>query len=190
MNIQIYTKFTGIDINGNVIAERKEERANSLVKAFIAWLQCCVLGNTLANIPDTSNTNRTMSSAHWTSYAVGAAGDSNSGILVGTSTTAVAITDYNLTTKITHGTGAGQLSYGAETRPQETHTVSGSTIYFTLRRTFVNTSGSEITINEIGYVARITSSSQYHLMDRTLPTPYAVANNAGVIIDYKWQISV
>jgi len=38
MKIEIFTKFTGLDKDGNIIAERKEERANSLVQAFIAWL--------------------------------------------------------------------------------------------------------------------------------------------------------
>lgn len=75
----------------------------------------------------------------------------NNGIVVGTGTTAVAPTDYALTTQIADGTSSGQLEHfpcgGTEV------TTSGSTASFTLERLFRNSSGGTITINEIGIYA-------------------------------------
>jgi hypothetical protein len=199
MKIEIFTKFTGIDRNGNIIAERKEERANSLVDGFIAWLQCqagttASTYGTVASIKKTNGNTATMQnevgSMLWCAGGtVGGVGDSTTGIVVGTGTAAVTITDYNLNTKIENGTGAGQLSYEAEVRPAVGHTTSGGLSYFILRRTVLNGTESTITINEVGYIIWIWDSEKY-LIDRTLPTPFPVPASTGAIIDYKWQISV
>jgi hypothetical protein len=116
-----------------------------------------------------------------------AAVGSLTGIVVGTGTNPVAVSDYNLQTPIAHGTGAGQLSYGSVS-VLDGYTVSGSNAYFTLTRTLGNDSGASITINEVGYI--FSSTPGAFLFDRTLPTPYTVENGLGVRVDYKWQITV
>jgi hypothetical protein len=188
MKIDIYIKFTGIDKYGNIIADRKEEKANSCVKAFIAWL-CAHGTNTVSSaVPDINGVNRSMSPSYWNSNGNPAAGNSDVGILVGTGTNAVNINDNNLQTKIIHGTSANQLSYSSEST-QEFWTVSGSDAYFKRQRTLINTSGGDITINEVGYIMNYSGGLQF-LIERTLPTPYTVDNGTGVIITYKWQITV
>jgi hypothetical protein len=187
MKIEIFTKFTGLDKDGNIIAERKEERANSLVQAFIAWLSYMGTNGTTATVKNTSNADGTMmASTSYCRWGLSAAGAYTTGIVAGTGTNAVAVTDYNLQTPIAHGTGAGQLSYAAVVI-QENYTVSGSNAYFTMSRLLANSSGASITINEIGYV--YTGTPGAFLFDRTLPAPYTVNNGLGVRIDYKWQVS-
>jgi len=78
----------------------------------------------------------------------GAAGDQNMGIMVGTGTTAPTIDDYALETRITHGTGAGQMQHGDVAFGLPTS--DASTSHFTITRDFANASGGLITVNEIG----------------------------------------
>ena len=191
MKIDTYIKFTGIDKYGNIIAERKEEKAHSLVQGFIASLYNMAFNTTVANVPDTGNVNRTLSTSQfsWSNTGYGASGDNTSGIVAGTGTNAVAITNYSLQTIIPHGTGSGELEYAGEIL-DEGWTVSGSTSYFSRKRTLTNNSGGAITINEVGHIARIGSSGFRILTERTKPIPYEIANGTGVIITYKWQISV
>lgn len=191
MKIDTYIKFTGIDKYGNIIAERKEEKCHSLVQGFMASFYSMSFNVSVANVPDTSNTNRTISTSqsHWNNSGYGGAGTTTSGIVAGTGTNAVAITDYALQTLIAHGTGAGELQYAAEILVSA-WTVSGSTSFFSRSRALTNNSGGDITINEVGHIGNISSSAYKILTERTLPTPYLVANGTGVIITYKWQISV
>ena len=78
-----------------------------------------------------------------------AAGTITRGIVVGTGTNAEAATDYALQTPINHGTSAGQLSYGAVgfTEPYK----SGSSCYAALYRSLQNSSGGNITVNEVAW---------------------------------------
>jgi hypothetical protein len=80
------------------------------------------------------------------------------GILVGTGTTAPTINDYAMETLITHGTGAGQLQYGAVAFGLPTATAVLS--YFTVTRDFSNASGGSIVVNEIGLAVDMHPTNQ------------------------------
>ena len=193
MNIQVFIKFDVTDLQGNIIEHGKFRKANSLVQAFAAWLAVMTSGTSITSaVPDTSNTNRNINSsfAHWNAGTGTDAGIgvTTHGILAGTGTNAVAITDYALQTLIAEGTGAGQLSYAAMVT-SEGWTVSGSNSWSTRTRTLTNSSGGDITIREVGYVTNFASTTGRFLMDRTLVN-HTVTNGTGVIISYKWQVSV
>lgn len=190
MKIDTYISFIGLDKDGNEISHR-EEKAHSLVRGFIASLYNLAFNASVASVPDITNTSRTLSTnqPYWTNSGGAAAGVYDIGIVAGTGTTAVTVTDYKLETTIVHGTGSGQLSYAAELL-DTAWTTSGSTSYFTRSRVLTNSSGADITINEVGYIGCITSSGYKILVERTIPTPYVVANSSGVKIVYKWQVSV
>jgi hypothetical protein len=92
----------------------------------------------------------------------GAASDQNMGIMVGIGTTAPTIDDYALETRITHGTGAGQMQYGDVAFGLPTS--DASTSHFTITRDFANASGGLITVSEIGLYVRcsVVNYSGYH----------------------------
>jgi len=105
---------------------------------------------TLSVLLDTTNTARPLklyadSSGYY--GGVAPAGDTSAGILVGTSDTPVSLAQTNLLGLIAHGTGSGQLSYGATV--VEDLTID-TTYYFKIIRTFTNNSGASITVREIG----------------------------------------
>lgn len=72
----------------------------------------------------------------------------NNGIVVGTGTTAVAPTDYQLATQILDGTTSGTLEHFPCAGTN--FTTAGSTASFDMERLFRNSSGGSITVNEVG----------------------------------------
>lgn len=92
--------------------------------------------------------------------------DANIGIVCGTGTDAVSITDYNLQSLILPGTGAGKLQYSSVDFPN-VYAVDVATALTDIRRFFTNNSGNSITIREIGI--RCAGYSSYRiLIERTL----------------------
>jgi len=108
--------------------------------------------------------------------------------MVGTGTTAPQVTNYNLQTKINHGSGSGQLLYGATSLTAPT--TSGSTRFWKASRTFTNSSGSSITVNEVGLVLAY-QSSYYIMIARDVLSSGVVINNGQVgTLVYTFAITV
>lgn len=156
--------------------------ANSLLKNYMSTLYTFITQfNT--NFTDTAHNVRSLS-AHFYNFRLNApANDSSWGILLGTSAQAITKDDYSLIAPITHGTGTGQLLYQVTTFPAG-FTVDGNDVYFDVRRTFINNSGSNITYNEIGLVST-PNNSWLMLWDRTLEN-YTILNGEGRIITYRF----
>jgi len=125
-----------------------------------------------------------------------AAGDQNKGIMVGTGTTAPTIDDYQLGTRITHGTAAGQLQHGgvAFGLPASDPTTS----QFTITRDFANASGGSITVNEIGLYVRASAvdygggyGDRYFMVIRdVIAGGLAVPNGQTLTVNYREQAVV
>jgi hypothetical protein len=114
-------------------------------------------------------------------------GDTTAGIVVGSSDTPVSIGQYSLQSLINHGTGSGQLSYGATTVEP---LVKDTIWYFRVVRTFSNSSGATITVREIGLYVRlgtITASPYYTsvMFARDVPTsPITVPAGSTLTVRY------
>jgi len=118
-------------------------------------------------------------------------GDAGKGIIVGTSDEPVSLDDYNLKSKISHGSGSGQLEYGAMSIGNLTPSYGSDPLQysFILSRTFNNLSGADITIKEVGLlVYAYMGGSQYILIDRTLLT-VTIPNNEAKTIQYIIRVS-
>ena len=84
----------------------------------------------------------------------------NSGIIVGTGTTAVAYNNSSLAAKIAHGTATGQLLYYGGLIKDTA--VEAPYAYFDVSRIFENQSGGSITIAELGMACTMYYSTQYY----------------------------
>ena len=93
--------------------------------------------------------------------------NSNTGIVVGTGVPTVAPLTYNLTSKITSGVGAGQLSYVQQSSALGV-TVLANDSSLVVTRTFINNSGAPITVKEFGIQACVASPYLY-LVDPISP---------------------
>lgn len=166
--------------------EKKE--ANSLVKNFLSALYVQMSQTTLNSCIDTGGSSRNVSANANSFHMVVGAGSDVFGIVVGTGTGAVAVTDTKLGTQIANGSGAGQLAYlqDAFTTPA----TIGSTHSFTVSRGFTNNSGGQINVTEVGMYAIIFAGANYYFcIDRTLMS-FSIANGATGTVTYTIQVSV
>jgi len=187
MKITAFVNIQDYDKDGNLIKETGFKETNSLVANFAKWIATNFAQATIGGIVDTGGTTRNYTTYAGTGRVGAAAGTVTRGIVVGTGTTAVALTDNVLQTPIAHGTGAGQLSYGICNGPAS-WTVAGSDCYCTIDRAFTNSSGGDITIREIGlYVQWYTS---YNMMIEHTIVNHTVTNGTGITVTYKFQVTV
>jgi len=109
------------------------------------------------------------------------------GIIVGTSDTVFSGTATDLTSKISHGTGAGELEYGScpDGSVTEEPATVGSATSMKIARNFINNSGASITIKEVGI------QSVNGLLCRFIPaTPIVIANGASEVISIVFESEV
>jgi hypothetical protein len=150
----------------------------------------CATGQLRTDLTDTGGTARgVMIGAGGASQAVGgcaSSGDTSAGIVLGSSDTPVSLSQYSLGALISHGTGSGQLSYGAtnvETLSKDT------TWFFRIVRTFTNSSGASVTVREIGLYVRLgIGASPYYfpcMLARDVPTSaISVPNGSTLTLRY------
>jgi len=200
MKIQCYATLTVRDAEGKII-QRRRLKIKSFVKQFLQLLEVITShsigspGSTLS-VRDTTNTLRTLTCggtlyAYSVFAALSPAGNNAYGIVAGTGTTAEGVEDYALATIIAHGTGAGQLSYGATS--YTTATVSDGNVDLIFTRTFVNGSGGTVTVQEIGlYFAQTDSGlvNRYFCGLRDLTGAISVGNGQTLTVQYDFRTTV
>ena len=125
----------------------------------------------------------------WGSEVMADEGQDTYGILVGSSNQAFSVDDYNLISKIPHGTGAGQLNYG------DIPSVDVYTDYLEFARVFDNYSGGDVTVYEIGVAVRTTqlydgtNETNYVLLARDVISATTVPNNGRLSVTYTFKIN-
>lgn len=113
------------------------------------------------------------------------AGTSTYGIMIGSGTTAEAVTDTALAVKIAHGTGSGQLQYGTVTYGAPSTTATTTTFRFT--RVFTNGSGGTVTVEEIGLVF---GSGSPILGARDLTGTISITNGQQLTVNYDFTTTI
>ena len=140
---------------------------------------------TVYNTAGTARNNTTLVYRMGSDVAKWEPGVSNSdfGILVGTSLTGWAITNFKLGAQLTEGIGAGHLHHGAQSVPTISTLAAVRTV--SRNRSFWNNSPlADITVNEIGmYIytyMEATSGNEYMMFFRdVLASPITVPMNGG-----------
>ncbi len=137
---------------------------------------------------DTVNTGAFTTGTPTPPYLLEGASASTYGILVGTGNTTVAITDYNVEGKISHGTGAGQLTHGAMS-VYEVPTQYSQSVKYSVARTFTNNSAGQIIVKNMGVVTYgLSSPNQRLLMLRKLTGNIVVDNGEAFQIIQTFEI--
>jgi len=174
-----------IEIKDDQTGEKIIFPAQSFVLNFINILYVQISSVSLANVTDTGGTLRTINAASTALNCNRVANASDYGIVVGTGTNAVALTDTKLQTLITTGVGAGQLSYGATSFTMPV--TSGNDRYFEVIRSFSNSSGADITVNEIGIYCNNTAFN--FCFERSLNT-FTITNGGSKTVTYRIKVTV
>lgn len=183
MRVQIHANIQIRNKNGKIVKDFTRE-CNSYVRQFVEIIRGS-MNNTTDNIIDTTNTARALITTTSIFKTTASSGETTFGIRVGTNSTAVSISDYELGAIIAHGTSSGQLQYGACS--VGTPSVVGSTCSFTVARTFTNNSGASITVKEVGLA--VANSTRYYLIERTLLN-FDIANTESATVTYTISVSV
>ena len=158
--------FTVTDKDGKIISQ-VTKKAESYVQQFLQLLYTAMQpiyanGVTPLSVKNTANVAKTPVRDPILFDVLASSGDVTYGIVVGTGSTAVTITDYALGTPIAHGTGNGQLQYGGVTYGAPS--ANTTTSQLTITRNFANNSGGSITVNEIALYCRAYSGGACYFM--------------------------
>jgi hypothetical protein len=121
------------------------------------------------------------------------AGSSEYGVKVGGGDTPNSLLTYALASPISHGTGSGQLVYGAHTI-ESVINPSGNDLTFRVTRVFTNNSGATVTVKEIGITTKRydqgASARTFLFIRDVLPSPTSVPDGASLTIRYTVKITV
>ena len=119
-------------------------------------------------------------------HSLASAGSDIVGIVPGRGSGAEDFEGYNLTTPITHGTGANQFSFLVEVAPVPTYDAPSLTWTANFARVYNNNSGGNITVTEVAYLY-----SQGFMMCRDLlSVPQLVVNGAQLTITYTMTLQM
>lgn len=187
--IKLLYQLTVRDKNGKIIRRTRKKLSHSFVKQFMDLIEAC--SNITPQETDVKDINDAAKNAqaHANNLNLDAAvGSANSGIVVGTGTGVEDNADVALGTLIAHGAGAGQLNYGAQSKT--TTAITGGNVDFILTRTFGNTSGGAITVEEVGIYSEGFSTPFYFCIVRDLTGGVAVANGQTLTVDYTFRTTV
>jgi len=177
------------DKDENVIQHIKKPM-DSFTQNMKRWM-CDVLnseGYLTWGVVDTGGANRNLISGSYTlkSYINAPTGDDTYGILIGSSDIAFDVAQYNLGSKIPNGSGTGQIGYQGVTLYQDQPNQR------TWQRAFVNTSGGDITVREVGLAVKTTWGGDPYcvlLARDVLSTPVTVPNYGTLIVRYTFKIN-
>lgn len=186
MKVNVYRQWEIRNRDGKLIRRTRKKMCRSYVLAF-ADLLAAQMTNASQSIPDIANASQTQTGAN-AQLNTQSTADHTWGLVVGTGTNAVALSDYGLQTIIADGTSAGQLQYGqgSYTNPITT----GSTRQFTLIMTLTNNSGGSITVNETGIYVKTASNFKF-CVERSLESPgVAIADTATGTLTYTIGVTV
>jgi hypothetical protein len=172
----VYVRYTmKNDVTGEELTFKANSFVDNMANFLFGILAAAPNGAKTASVVETDGspaTPKTSAAANFgvTTIAASAAGagSNSAGIRVGTGDTAFDHEDYELDTIIDHGTGAGELEYGASTTVSPVY--AAGNITFSIKRTFVNSSGSSIEVKEVGIAVfcDIDNTEIYFLLDRTV----------------------
>jgi hypothetical protein len=141
---------------GKLVYKSRPKLAESFLIAYAKIFYMKIIGSGVQTIKDTGGTDREIVHGAGMDSAAAAANTLN-GLVVGTGTDAVTINDHQLQTKIAHGTGSGQLDYGASVVNLPSSDATSTSLILT--RVFSNASGGTVTIREFGiYVSNLMFS--------------------------------
>lgn len=193
-NIKIYAQVTIRNAQGKIIKTTRKKLCKSYVRGFVDIIGA-LMAYTTVGVVDTSGNAKNLSgqgsAAQTTKLNVSAVATNDLfGILLGTNSTPIQITDYHLGTKILHGITANKLSYGPVS--VSAPATVGTSRLFTIARTFSNASGESITVEEVGLaiIAQDTVPAYIYVLIEHSLYNFLVVNGASPTVTYTISATV
>lgn len=183
MNNKVYLQIRAEDRDptGRLIKAYPWRRANSLLKQFIQLLTV-QMAQANQTIKDTTGVDRDTPAATGQFQAALPAGTTNRGIIIGTGTNPVTMTDYNLQTQVTTNITHSAVTVSAENPDANTWRVA-------IQRTFTNNTGSTLQVREVGLAVSGGAAAWPMLCDRTLYS-VDIPNGSAKTFTYRLTVSL
>ena len=180
--MKAYIRGTVFNVDGTLRSDGEFKEAHSFVGNFILSLYAAFSATAVtmlswgnSQLPNTGvNVNPLQVKA--------AANDTSYGILIGSGTTAPSMSDHALGTQITTNVYHQTVGFAV-------NSPNASTIEMMIMRSFMNNTGSALTINEVGLVVYNSSTGNLFLIDHTLYTVVVPAGGA-IAMTYKFTITL
>mgnify|MGYP000241628615 CR=1 FL=1 len=201
---QLYIEYEIRDRGGKLISKSRE-KAHSWLKQFIQFILAnfvCRYGTTeeafmiTIKTVDGADTNApipyTVNAHYEVMCSWASAGDDEYGIVVGSNGDANTHDQYALNSKISHGTGSGQLSYSEMILEELAEPITGQ-YQFRMIRSFTNNSGASIDVREHGlYIkSHLGGVDGVYCVIREVPsTPQTIPDGATLTVRYIFSITV
>jgi hypothetical protein len=182
---KIYLDVKITDKDGKVHKHRRV-RCHSFVRQMMD-IMAIQMGQDSRSIKDYLAATDNASSHSGAFDVYGLAANQLFGIVVGSGTTAVGISDYVMESIIPNGQTGTQLLYGACCVGRVA--IVGTSATFVIDRTFVNHSGGTIDVHEVGIYNRYQASARYFLLEHTLHD-ISIADGAYVNVTYTITVTV
>lgn len=168
------------------IIQQFREPSRSPVRAMLD-IFICQMGNQAVLVTDTGGTSRSIT-PNAAAYRINAAlADDTHGVVIGTGTTVVDMTDTKLVTQILHGSTSGKMVHNAVV-VDATITILDPNATFIAYRNFNNNSGGSITVGETALYSNEVSAWKFCIF-RDVPTALAVPDGGGCYVKYSLKIS-
>jgi len=167
------------DAEGNVIRRLPWRPANSLLKQFIQLLTI-MFQQAAITVTRTTGVGQSIGPAATVLRVNGAAGATNNGIVIGTGTNPVTMTDYNLQAQASANIDHGITTFAVENPDANTWRVA-------ISRIFTNNTGATLGIREVGLFSHTDPACNTFLIERTL---YSVDVPNGVAVTLTYRITV
>lgn len=185
ITIASYVELCAWDKNHRIIQQFREPM-RSPVKQFLTILLSSMAELNLGSVIDTGGTSRSIAFGTARFYAKGAVNDDTKGIVIGTGSTAVDITDSKLVTKIADGVAATQMIYQVMQFDGSVTTTATDATFATWRN-FNNNSGGSITVAETAIY--VSATGFLFCAFRDVPTSLAVPDGGGCYVKYTLKIT-
>lgn len=180
-NFKVHIRAELKDRDGKLIKRYPWVKANSLLKQF-AQVLAVQMGQAAISIKRSNNADYNLSPEALAFRSTPGAGATTWGILIGSGTTPVAMTDIVLQTPVVAGVTHGAQTVAVENPDANTYRVA-------ISRTFTNATGASLGIREVGWTYLDGGGTPYFLLDHTLYS-VDVANGLAVTLTYRITISL
>jgi hypothetical protein len=165
--------------DGTLFEKRDFQEAHSFTINFLKGL-FEYMANAAIIAFDTANSSQTMPAQYAPFQLTAAANATTTGILIGSGTNPNTLTDYNLQTQITANVYHNAMNFFI-------NCPSASAAELIINRTFLNNTGSALTINEVGLFGLNSGIAKIFLLDRTL---FTIVVPAGLAITLTYKIGI
>lgn len=169
------------DPQGKLIKRLPWKNANSLLKQFIQGLGIQAQQSAIT-VKATDNTDNSLTAASDAFAMNGLATVTDKGIVIGTGTDAVTMTDYKLKTQVTTNITHAVTTFAVENPDANTYRLA-------ITRVFTNNTGASLGIREVAIYGELGASAKRFCFDHTLYS-VDVPNGVGVTLTYRITVTL